>query len=86
MPLDKSFNFEKVNVLCDGFVRLGCYSNLLNKSKPFEVLKGSGRKWTKERVLNQLMQCRKESFDDTQRLDDSLQESRAEIEHQPDMQ
>ncbi|KAG6491464.1 hypothetical protein ZIOFF_052815 [Zingiber officinale] len=63
MAFDKLFNFEKFNDRCNGFVRLGSYSDLVNKSKPYEVLKGSGRKWTKERDLNQLTQCRNESFD-----------------------
>ncbi|WOL15717.1 hypothetical protein Cni_G24498 [Canna indica] len=63
MPFDKIFNFEKFNALCEGFVRLGRYSNLVNHTKPFELQKGSGRKWTKDRDLDQLNQSREESVD-----------------------
>ncbi|WOK91950.1 hypothetical protein Cni_G00641 [Canna indica] len=63
MPFDKIFNFEKFNALCDRFVRLGRYSDPLNHTKLFELQKGSGRKWTKERDLDQLNQSREELVD-----------------------
>nr|CAD1820544.1 unnamed protein product [Ananas comosus var. bracteatus] len=63
ISFDKVFNFEKFNSLCSGFVQLGRYSDLSNRTEPFEVQKGSGRKWTKERDLNQLNQCKEEEID-----------------------
>jgi GDP-fucose protein O-fucosyltransferase len=54
MQFDKIFNFEKFNSICNGFVWLGRYSELTNITDPFELQKGSGRKWTKERDLEQL--------------------------------
>ncbi|XP_008813286.2 O-fucosyltransferase 23-like [Phoenix dactylifera] len=63
ISFDKLFHFEKFNSLCHGFVRLGRYSDLSNQTKPFELQKGSGRKWTIERDLNQLKQCRDDSID-----------------------
>ncbi|RWW45920.1 hypothetical protein BHE74_00048199 [Ensete ventricosum] len=66
MAFDKIYQFDKFNCLCDGFVQLGRYSNLLNHSTPFEIQKGSGRKWTKERDLDQLKQCREESVDSSE--------------------
>ncbi|KAJ3703086.1 hypothetical protein LUZ61_006791 [Rhynchospora tenuis] len=54
MRFDKIFDLEKFNSLCDGFVQVGQYSKLSNKTDPFEMQKGSGRKWTKERDLEQL--------------------------------
>ncbi|XP_078166657.1 O-fucosyltransferase family protein [Carex rostrata] len=54
MQFDKIFDFEKFNSICDGFVRLGRFSELSNKTNPFVLQKGSGRKWTKERDLQQL--------------------------------
>ncbi|XP_020580357.1 uncharacterized protein LOC110024626 [Phalaenopsis equestris] len=63
ISLDKIFNFERFNSLCDGFVRLGRYSDLHNRTDPFVLRKGSGRKWSKERDLNQLYQCKEGSID-----------------------
>lgn len=63
IPFDKVFQFEKFNSVCKGFARLGRYSELLNQTKTFELLKGSGRKWTKERDLNQLKQCHEDPTD-----------------------
>ncbi|PKU84630.1 O-fucosyltransferase 23 [Dendrobium catenatum] len=63
ISFDKVFNFERFNSLCNGFVRLGRYSDLHNETKPFELRKGSGRKWTKERDLNQLYQCKEGAID-----------------------
>ncbi|XP_073116887.1 O-fucosyltransferase 23 [Elaeis guineensis] len=63
ISFDKLFHLEKFNSLCYGFVHVGRYSDLLNQTKPFELQKGSGRKWTKERDLNQLKQCKEHSID-----------------------
>ncbi|XP_020099704.1 uncharacterized protein LOC109718095 [Ananas comosus] len=63
ISFDKVFNFEKFNSLCSGFVQLGRFSDLSNQTEPFEVQKGSGRKWTKERDLNQLNQCKEDEID-----------------------
>jgi len=61
---DKVFQFDKFNELCNGFVQLGRYSDLLNRTKVVELQKGSGRKWTVERDLDQLKQYKNGSFDD----------------------
>lgn len=63
ISFDKVFDYERFNSLCDGFVRLGRYSDLHNETKPFELRKGSGRKWTKERDLNQLYHYKEGSID-----------------------
>ncbi|KAM0950785.1 putative GDP-fucose protein O-fucosyltransferase [Dioscorea sansibarensis] len=63
VAFDKIFQFERFNTMCNGFIRLGRYSDLLNQTKPFELQKGSGRKWTKERDLHQLEQCKVDSVD-----------------------
>ncbi|KAF9589798.1 hypothetical protein IFM89_028733 [Coptis chinensis] len=60
ISFDKVFQFEKFNSRCDGFVRLGRYSDLSNKKEYFEMQKGSGRKWTLERDLTQLRQLRED--------------------------
>lgn len=60
---DKVFQFEKFNSLCNGFVRLGRFSDVSNRSGAFEVVKGSGRKWTIERDLDQLRQFSRDPFD-----------------------
>lgn len=63
ISFDKVFQFDKFNSLCDGFIRLGRYSDLLNRSGVFELQKGSGRKWTIERDLDQLRQHHKDPVD-----------------------
>ncbi|KAG2688102.1 hypothetical protein I3843_09G078700 [Carya illinoinensis] len=63
ISFDKVFQFEKFNSLCNGFVRLGRYSDLLNRTGIFELQKGSGRKWTIERDLDQLRQHRNDTTD-----------------------
>lgn len=60
----KVFQFDKFNELCSGFVQLGRYSDLMNKTQVLELQKGSGRKWTVERDLDQLRQYSKGSFDE----------------------
>lgn len=64
ISFDKVFQFEKFNSMCKGFVQLGRYSDLKNKTGVYELLKGSGRKWTIERDLDQLRQHSKDSIDE----------------------
>ncbi|KAL8490816.1 hypothetical protein ACS0TY_022724 [Phlomoides rotata] len=59
IPLDKVFQFEKFNALCEGFVQLGRRSHLLNATNVIELQKGSGRRWTIEKDLDQLDQYTK---------------------------
>ncbi|XVE51694.1 hypothetical protein DITRI_Ditri02bG0062100 [Diplodiscus trichospermus] len=56
ISFDKVFQFERFNTLCNGLVRLGRYSDLKNQTGIYDVQKGSGRKWTTERDLEQLKQ------------------------------
>ncbi|KAH7679151.1 GDP-fucose protein O-fucosyltransferase protein [Dioscorea alata] len=63
ISFDKIFQYERFNSLCDGFVHLSRYSELVNDTEQFELRKGSGRKWTKERDMNQLAECSKDSID-----------------------
>ncbi|KAG5005788.1 O-fucosyltransferase 23 [Glycine max] len=64
ISFDKVFQFEKFNALCRGFVRLGRYSDVLNRTEVLEMEKGSGRRWTVERDLSQLKEHSEGSFDD----------------------
>ncbi|KAK6931955.1 GDP-fucose protein O-fucosyltransferase [Dillenia turbinata] len=59
ISFDKVFQFDKFNSLCNGFVRLGRYSDVSNLTDVFELQKGSGRKWTADRDLDQLKQSSK---------------------------
>eukprot|EP00268_Persea_americana_P060755 TRINITY_DN7611_c0_g2_i2.p1 TRINITY_DN7611_c0_g2~~TRINITY_DN7611_c0_g2_i2.p1 ORF type:complete len:447 (-),score=67.37 TRINITY_DN7611_c0_g2_i2:603-1943(-) len=63
IAFDKIFQFQRFNSLCDGFVQLGQFSAISNNSAVFELQKGSGRKWTKERDLYQLRQCKEDPTD-----------------------
>lgn len=63
ISFDKVFQFDKFNSLCKGFVRLGHYSEPSNRTAPFELVKGSGRKWTVKRDLDQLMEFRRDPAD-----------------------
>ncbi|CAN1150871.1 O-fucosyltransferase 23 [Linum perenne] len=55
ISFDKVFKFERFNEVCKGFVQLGRYSDLRNETRGVhEVLKGSGRRWTAQRDLDQL--------------------------------
>ncbi|KAK2970625.1 hypothetical protein RJ640_023997 [Escallonia rubra] len=63
ISFDKVFQFDKFNSLCNGFVQLGRYSDLVNGSDVFELQKGSGRKWTIGRDLDQLRQFSKDPYD-----------------------
>ncbi|KAM7271772.1 hypothetical protein ACFE04_030986 [Oxalis oulophora] len=64
ISFDKVFQFEKFNSLCNGFVRLGRYSELTNQTEVYDLQKGSGRKWTVERDFDQLRQSGKNPIDD----------------------
>lgn len=63
ISFDKVFKFEKFNSICDGFVQLGRYSELSNRSDVTVLDKGSGRKWTVDRDLDQLRQFSKDPYD-----------------------
>uniref|UniRef100_A0A1J3HXR7 O-fucosyltransferase family protein n=1 Tax=Noccaea caerulescens TaxID=107243 RepID=A0A1J3HXR7_NOCCA len=56
IPFDKVFQFERFNSLCSGFVRLAQFSDVRNRAQVFDLEKGSGRRWTVERDLEQLKQ------------------------------
>ncbi|KAI3762019.1 hypothetical protein L1987_52442 [Smallanthus sonchifolius] len=68
ISFDKVFQFDKFNSLCKGFVQLGRYSDLQNHSDILVVQKGSGRRWTVERDLDQLKELlrRNEEFETIQ--------------------
>ncbi|KAK9156295.1 hypothetical protein Sjap_003775 [Stephania japonica] len=66
VSFDKVFHFEKFNSLCNGFVRLGRFSDLSNRTEPYELQKGSGRKWSLERDLAQLRQFREYPEDEVE--------------------
>uniref|UniRef100_A0A2P2JEQ1 O-fucosyltransferase family protein n=2 Tax=Rhizophora mucronata TaxID=61149 RepID=A0A2P2JEQ1_RHIMU len=63
ISFDKVFQFERFNSLCSGFVQLGRFSDLRNHTGVYELPKGSGRKWTVERDLDQLRQFSQDPFD-----------------------
>ncbi|KAJ0751498.1 putative GDP-fucose protein O-fucosyltransferase [Helianthus annuus] len=63
ISFDKVFNFERFNSLCDGFVSVSRYSDVGNRSNLIEVQKGSGRRWTLERDLDQLKEFSKRDYD-----------------------
>ncbi|KAL0858056.1 hypothetical protein Bca101_063210 [Brassica carinata] len=65
IPFDKVFQFERFNSLCSGFVQLSRFSDVRNRTNSFDLEKGSGRRWTVERDLEQLKQStRNGSIDD----------------------
>ncbi|XAR56149.1 hypothetical protein NMG60_11036506 [Bertholletia excelsa] len=63
ISFDKVFQFERFNSLCKGFVQLGRYPDVSNQSDVIELQKGSGRKWTIDRDLDQLRQFGKDPYD-----------------------
>lgn len=63
ISFDKVFQFDRFNSLCSGFVRLGRYSDLTNRTQVIELQKGSGRRWTIERDLDQLREFSREPYD-----------------------
>ncbi|XP_037458765.1 O-fucosyltransferase 23-like [Triticum dicoccoides] len=58
IPFDKVFDFTKFNARCHGFARLARYSEVSNHTEPYKLQKGSGRRWTVERDLDQLQQSK----------------------------
>ncbi|KAL0744357.1 hypothetical protein Bca4012_085870 [Brassica carinata] len=56
IPFEKVFQFERFNSLCSGFVRVARFSDVRNRTQVFDLEKGSGRRWTVERDLEQLKQ------------------------------
>ena len=64
ISFDRVFQYDKFNALCSGFVQLGRYSDLSNQTRVLEMQKGSGRKWTLERDLDQLREHSKGEFDE----------------------
>ncbi|KAL0407575.1 UNVERIFIED_CONTAM: O-fucosyltransferase 23 [Sesamum latifolium] len=63
ISFDKVFKFEKFNSVCRGFVQLGRHSQVSNTSDVFEIQKGSGRRWTVEKDLEQLRQLSKHPYE-----------------------
>ncbi|GJN19083.1 hypothetical protein PR202_gb06320 [Eleusine coracana subsp. coracana] len=66
ISFDKVFDFNKFNTRCHGFVRLARYSEVSNRTEPFKLQKGSGRRWTVERDLDQLQQFSWGNADDSE--------------------
>lgn len=66
IAFDKVYHFDKFNSRCGGFVRLSQYANILNKSSTYELRKGSGRRWTVNRDLEQLREFGKSPMDDVE--------------------
>ncbi|XP_047973746.1 O-fucosyltransferase 23-like [Salvia hispanica] len=66
ISFDKVFQFEEFNARCQGFVRLGRYSEVLDTRDVFELQKGSGRRWTVEKDLEQLREFGKAPYDEYQ--------------------
>ncbi|GAB2281154.1 O-fucosyltransferase 23 [Dionaea muscipula] len=63
VSFDKVFRFQTFNDRCSGFVRLGRYSELVNRTGVIKLQKGSGRKWTGERDSDQLRLFGKDPYD-----------------------
>eukprot|EP01018_Ginkgo_biloba_P029299 Gb_06218 [translate_table: standard] len=63
IELDQIFSFDRFNSLCDGFVRLGRNSELGRRTKALVVNKGNGRRWTAEKDMAQLKECRSPGID-----------------------
>lgn len=64
VSFEKVFQFEKFNTLCKGFIQLGQYSEVSNRTNVVELQKGSGRRWTVEKDLDQLQQFTKHPYDE----------------------
>lgn len=64
ISFDKVFQFEKFNSLCKGFVQLASSSEISNRSNVFKLQKGSRRRWTIEKDLDQLGQLSTNPHDD----------------------
>ncbi|KAL3833781.1 hypothetical protein ACJIZ3_008517 [Penstemon smallii] len=68
ISFDKVFQFEKFNSLCKGFVQLSRYSEVVNRTNVFELQKGSGRKWTIEKDLDQLRHFNEHPYDEYENI------------------
>ncbi|KAF7106585.1 hypothetical protein CFC21_107304 [Triticum aestivum] len=66
IPFDKVFDFNKFNARCHGFARLAWYSEVSNHTEPYKLQKGSGRRWTVERDLDQLQESKTGEADNYQ--------------------
>lgn len=66
ISFDKVFQLDKFNSLCKGFIQLSCYSEVSNVTDIIELQKGSGRRWTKEKDLEQLRMFSKSPYDQKQ--------------------
>ncbi|KAM1008012.1 hypothetical protein ACFX2A_004597 [Malus domestica] len=64
ISFDKVFQFKKFNSLCNGFVQLGELSDVRNRTGAFELQKGSGRRWTPERDMDQLKQHNEDPYNE----------------------
>ncbi|GFQ04818.1 hypothetical protein PHJA_002625800 [Phtheirospermum japonicum] len=64
VSFDKIFQFVKFNSLCQGFVRLGRYTEISNATNVVSLQKGSGRKWTVKIDLDQLREFSKNPYDE----------------------
>ncbi|KAM1958941.1 hypothetical protein FF1_004488 [Malus domestica] len=64
ISFDKVFEFKKFNSLCNGFVQLGELSDVRNRTGAFELQKGSGRRWTPERDMDQLKQHNEDPYNE----------------------
>ncbi|KAM6575185.1 hypothetical protein CsatA_023512 [Cannabis sativa] len=64
ISFDKVFQLDRFNSHCRGFVQISKYSDVSNRTGVFELRKGSGRRWTMERDLEQLKQSLENPIDD----------------------
>eukprot|EP00250_Pteridium_aquilinum_P019667 c24521_g1_i1 orf=129-1514(-) len=59
LPFDRLFSLPRFNELCKGFVSIAHPpAHFLQQHSAFNISKGSGRRWTKDRDLQQLLECR----------------------------
>ncbi|XP_047946774.1 O-fucosyltransferase 23-like [Salvia hispanica] len=68
ISFDKVFRFDEFNARCGGFVRLGRYSEVSSTRDVFELQKGSGRRWTVDKDLQQLREFAKAPYDEYQMI------------------
>lgn len=68
ISFDKVFQVEEFNSRCKGFVRLGRYSEVSDRTDVFELQKGSGRRWTIEKDLEQLREFSKHAHEDHENI------------------
>ncbi|KAJ7559965.1 hypothetical protein O6H91_04G108500 [Diphasiastrum complanatum] len=63
LPFDNLFSLDAFNSRCKGFVAMARKSKVSKELVALTVSKGSGRRWTVERDLAQLNDCRKQGVD-----------------------